>query len=373
MRRSSSAFADPLAVGADVGEAVARADAADPGRVVAHPDEAARRLDDDGGRGSRRLRRGRPWRARRAGSRRACRAAHRRAMAGGADVGGSRTGAGLVGARGSSIGGGTPCGFCGVGGSGVGGSGSGRIGIVSGHGVSGSAAREQPSCLARVHHDGGAQAARSLAGACLARRRGFVTTGLRSADCHAFILSPHASDRAAFASVASPPRARPSRHLRPEAPARRPGGDDRPRDGGRADPGGDADRRRQVALLPAAGPAAAGNDARRLAADRADEGPVRQAARARRRRGPAEQRRRRGRDRRRRGGDRRGRRRTIVFTTPERLADPAFLDLARGAPGRACSSSTRRTASRSGATTSGRRSSRSAARSRASASRPCSP
>ena len=58
----------------------------------------------------------------------------------------------------------------------------------------------------------------------------------------------------------------------------------------------------------------------------------------------------------------------IVFTTPERLADPAFVDLvARGRS--ASSSSTRRTASRSGGTTSVPRSSRSAPRCRASAGR----
>ena len=53
----------------------------------------------------------------------------------------------------------------------------------------------------------------------------------------------------------------------------------------------------------------------------------------------------------------------IVFTTPERLAEPEFREQARRGDRRACSSSTRRTASRSGATTSGRPSSRSARRS----------
>ena len=46
--------------------------------------------------------------------------------------------------------------------------------------------------------------------------------------------------------------------------------------------GGDADRRRQVALLPAARAAPAGHDGGRVAADRADARPARQADRARR-------------------------------------------------------------------------------------------
>ena len=69
-------------------------------------------------------------------------------------------------------------------------------------------------------------------------------------------------------------------------------------------PGGDADRRRQVALLPAARAPAAGHDGGRLAADRADEGPGRASSIARgigrgavnsavpRRRGPGSARRR---------------------------------------------------------------------------------
>ena len=63
----------------------------------------------------------------------------------------------------------------------------------------------------------------------------------------------------------------------------------------------------------------------------------------------------------------------IVFTTPERLADAALPRPRRDASGQPASSSTRRTASRSGATTSARPSSRSAARCRASASRRSSP
>ena len=117
--------------------------------------------------------------------------------------------------------------------------------------------------------------------------------------------SPPSSSSAG--QLAPAPVATAARHLRPEAPARGPGRGDRSRDGRRADPGGDADRRGQVALLPASRASPARHDARRLAADRADEGPVRQAARARRRRRPAEQRGRRRRDRRGGEGDRRRR------------------------------------------------------------------
>jgi ATP-dependent DNA helicase RecQ len=58
---------------------------------------------------------------------------------------------------------------------------------------------------------------------------------------------------------------------------------------------------------------------------------MREAARARHRRGPAQQRRRWRRDRRGRDGDAAGAAR-IVFTTPERLADPAFVDLVATRP-----------------------------------------
>ena len=104
------------------------------------------------------------------------------------------------------------------------------------------------------------------------------------------------------------------------------------RHGRPADARGDADRRRQVALLPAAGAAAAGHDARRLAADRADEGPVRQAARARHRRGAAQQRRRRRRDRRRRGGDRRRRGARSSSRRPSGSPTPRFVDARRAHP-----------------------------------------
>ena len=77
-----------------------------------------------------------------------------------------------------------------------------------------------------------------------------------------------ASRRAAPSSdrLAPAPRAPAAQDLRAEALARRPGGGDRARHGGRADARGDADRRRQVALLSAARAAAAGDDAGRLAA-----------------------------------------------------------------------------------------------------------
>jgi hypothetical protein len=117
-------LAHPLAVGADVPEVVADADAPDAGRLIAHPDQAARRVDaGDGFR--HRARRAHDARSGRAGGRARRRAGHRAAMAGGECLGGSRTGAGSTGPRGSSMAGGTPCGFCGVGGNGVGGTGSG--------------------------------------------------------------------------------------------------------------------------------------------------------------------------------------------------------------------------------------------------------
>ena len=101
------------------------------------------------------------------------------------------------------------------------------------------------------------------------------------------------------------PAADPAQRLRHRAAARRPAGGHRPRAARRRHPRHHADRRRQVAVLPAAGAAAAGAHGGGLAADRADEGPVRQAARARHRRGADEQRRRCRGGRRRRGGDRR--------------------------------------------------------------------
>ena len=173
--------------------------------------------------------------------------------------------------------------------------------------------------------------------------------------------------------LARAPVAPAARHLRPQAPARRPGGGRSTHVmAGDADAGDHADRRRQVAVLPAARAAPAGHDARRLAADRADEGPVRQAARARRRRRAAQQRAR-APTRATRPSRRSPRaRRRSSSRRPSGWPTPHFLDALRGASGRACSSSTRRTASRSGATTSARPSSRSAARCRASASRRCS-
>ena len=117
-------LAHPLAIGADVGEVVADADATDAGRLVADPDQAARRVGaGDGFR--HRAPRAHDAGPGRAGRRARRRARHRAAMAGGECSGGSRTGAGSTGPRGSSMAGGTPCGFCGVGGNGVGGTGSG--------------------------------------------------------------------------------------------------------------------------------------------------------------------------------------------------------------------------------------------------------
>jgi ATP-dependent DNA helicase RecQ len=143
----------------------------------------------------------------------------------------------------------------------------------------------------------------------------------------------------------------------------RPGGGHRARAGRPAHAGGDAHRRRQVAVLPAAGAAARRPHGGGLAADRADEGPVRVAARARHRAVQVNsaldaEELRAGRAAIADGSAR------IVMTTPERLADPAFLQLLRRAPGQRCWRSTRRTASRNGATTSGRPSWRSARRCR---------
>ena len=135
-----------------------------------------------------------------------------------------------------------------------------------------------------------------------------VITAVADAIRHALFAASRPLDFiVVLETLAHAPVATAARHLRPEAPARRPGRGDRSRDGRRADAGGDADRRGQVALLPASRPPPARHDARRLAADRVDEGPVRQAARARRRRRPAEQRGRRRRDRRGGEGDRRRR------------------------------------------------------------------
>ncbi len=141
------------------------------------------------------------------------------------------------------------------------------------------------------------------------------TAPASSSDLHAIRHPPRSNVPTRIFRVAPAHEAPAAPDLRPQAPARRPGCRHRQRHGRHADARGDADRRRQVALLPAARAAAAGHDARRLAADRAHEGPVRQAARARRRRGPAQQRGRCRGDRCRRAGDPRRR-------CEDRLHDP---------------------------------------------------
>ena len=141
-------------------------------------------------------------------------------------------------------------------------------------------------------------------------------------------------------------------HVVPSAAARGDGRDPRrPRLARRA-----ADRRRQVALLPGAGARSPGPRRRRLAADLADEGSGRHARRQRRARRVLQQLAVGGRD----GAS--------VLARPARGALSAALRLARAAgrrgqrrlssrcsarPASASSPSTRRTASASGATTSG--------------------
>ena len=154
-----------------------------------------------------------------------------------------------------------------------------------------------------------------------------------------------------------PPRASrrpPPRHLPPPLLPALPGGrlPRRRRGPGRAP--GDADRRRQVALLPAPGPRPRRHDARRLAAHRAHGGPGRASSR---RSGLRAERIHSGRDR---AASRAGLRATtstgeldFLFIAPERLARARLPRDARPAHAGRSSRSTRPTASPSGATTSG--------------------
>ena len=154
-----------------------------------------------------------------------------------------------------------------------------------------------------------------------------------------------------------PPRAiarRPARRLRLPGVPRRAGRDRRPRRRRRRRAGADAHRRRQVAVLPDPGAAARRHRHRRLAADRADAGPGRRAARrpacARRSSTRRWTRPRRGRSSARsRAGEL-----DLLYVAPERLLTPRCLELLARVAASRCSPSTRRTASRSGATTSGR-------------------
>ena len=133
----------------------------------------------------------------------------------------------------------------------------------------------------------------------------------------------------------------------------------------------DADRRRQVALLPAPRPRARRHDARRQPAHRADGGPGREARRVR----PRAERIHSGRDRasvaRRVSRLPRRRRSTSSSSRPSASGCPAFRRCSRD-DRRRSSRSTRRTASRSGGTTSGPTTACSASGSRSCAPRPSS-
>ena len=147
-----------------------------------------------------------------------------------------------------------------------------------------------------------------------------------------------------------------ARRVRHQAPASRPGGSDSRRDRGARRARDHADRRRQVAVLPVARAASRRRHARRLAADRADEGPGRHAGRGGHAGRAGQQRIQRRRVQARRSPTWSPARSKIVFVTPERLTDADTLRALERAP-IARWSSTRRTASASGATTFARRSS----------------
>ncbi len=151
----------------------------------------------------------------------------------------------------------------------------------------------------------------------------------RSLPCAA---PPHAAHHATLPAAAAnpepalivlcpaqPPCVPASADLRSPAPARRRRRGDRPRDGGRADARGHADRRRQVAL-PAVAPAApAPHHARDVAAHRADEANATSCASRNSAVDAAEIA---AVETTIAAGDAR-----IVFKTPERLADAAFVEL----------------------------------------------